>query len=330
MRHRALWVTWENQVRNRSVSHALGIPLREIISSAPPLLRHLVCSIRTIICVAPCRGGLVVVQSPSLGLAVLGVALSRVLRFKLVIDAHNAGLAPCEGRSRLLTRLAHWTLRNADLVLVSNRGLASSVLNIGGTPHVFPDPLPRLEVQIQEHSGEATGYQGQVVFICTWASDEPVEEVLRAAELVPHVRIVITGKPRRTRAPESLSENVVLAGFLSRKKYEELLVSSDVAMDLTTRSDCLVCGAYEAVVAERPFVLSDTPALRNHFRIGGVHVSNNAVSIADGIRSVLDSYPRYRREVIDLKRELLFASGQEVEQLRMLLGLTASRPSLKC
>jgi len=59
-----------------------------------------------------------------------------------------------------------------------------------------------------------------------------------------------------------MSDNLTLTAFIDDNAYVTLLYSCDLIVDLTTREDCLVCGAYESVSAEKPLLLSDTTALR--------------------------------------------------------------------
>jgi glycosyltransferase involved in cell wall biosynthesis len=65
-----------------------------------------------------------------------------------------------------------------------------------------------------------------------------------------------------------------------------------------------VCGAYEAVAMEKPFVLSDTEALKCYFYQGGVHVANNGEAIAKGIQQIISEYESYMEKVAALKAAL--------------------------
>jgi glycosyltransferase involved in cell wall biosynthesis len=165
----------------------------------------------------------------------------------------------------------------------------------------MPDPLPAITAPAGSVGPAAT-----VLFVCTWASDEPYLEVFKAAEALPDVTIHVTGrsKGRESAFGRKLPPNVILTGFVPRAEYERLLTSAHAVVDLTTREDCLVCGAYESVAAGAPFVLSNTKALREYFRVGGVHVENEAAAIADGIRAILNDYGTYRAAVGQLRRIL--------------------------
>jgi glycosyltransferase involved in cell wall biosynthesis len=244
----------------------------------------------------------VFVQNPSLVLVLYAVVLRPVLRYRLVMDAHNAGVYPSEGGSPMLQRLADWLLKRVDLVIVTNDGLAERVRAVGGRPFVLPDPLPDLAAR-----RELTQVLGELpitgLFICTWAADEPYFEVFKAAELLPDIRFLVTGnsKGREIGYGSNVPRNVILTGYVPHEEYERLLTTCDFVLDLTTRQDCLVCGAYESVAVGTPFVLSDSKALRSYFRMGGTYVSNDAVGIANGIRALMNDYETYRAQIARLK-----------------------------
>jgi len=309
-----LWITWESQVRNRSMSTQLGAQLLELDVGGGPLKRYAICIARTLTWAWRWRGGIVFVQNPSIVLCTLALLLRPLLRYTLIMDAHNAGIYPAEGTNSRLQRAADWLIARVDLVLVTNEGLARRVREVGGRPFVMPDPLPTLAAAAGKVGPAAT-----VLFVCTWASDEPYLEVFKAAELLPDVTIHVTGrsKGRESALGRALPRNVILTGFVPRAEYERLLTSAHAVVDLTTREDCLVCGAYESVAAGAPFVLSNTKALREYFRIGGVHVANEAGAIATGIRAILNDYQGYRAAIEQLRRTL---ESEWNEQKRTLLA----------
>ena len=61
----------------------------------------------------------------------------------------------------------------------------------------------------------------------------------------------------------------------------------DATIDLTTRENCLVCGAYQSIAAGKPMVLSKTRALQTFFPAGAVYTDNSAADIRRCIEKVL-------------------------------------------
>lgn len=296
-----IWLTWERQRRNHTLSAALGARLNEFVFEGG-MGRYVRSAAATAAVIARERPRVVFTQNPSLVLCLLALLLRRTYGYRLIVDAHNAGLYPMEGKSRVLNALARYVARSADRVIVTNPSLERVVAGWGGRPVVLPDPLPDLPPRRGERGG---GTPFHVVFVCRWAADEPYREVLAAAShLGAGFRISITGKPPASLAPGALPPNVTLTGFLPEGDYVALLQSADAVLVLTTRENCLNCGAYEAVSLERPLVLSDTSALRSYFGRGALFTDNDAESIAAALVAARGSAASLGAAVAVLKGEL--------------------------
>ncbi len=283
-----IWITWEKHRRSESLSRELGMRLFCFDRRGGRLARYAVATWRTLRTLVRERPTLIFVQNPSLVLALLAVEVGRWTAVPVIVDAHNAGIEPPGSPAPLLRRLADRAIRRAAVTIVTNQGLALRVRERGGRPVVLPDPLPLLSsaAPLKPPPRGAT-----VLFVCSWATDEPYLEVIRAASLLdPSVRVFITGnsKGREREYGERLPPNVILTGYLDDDDYLSLLHASDVVVDLTTRENCLVCGAYEAVAAGKPLIVSDTVALRDWFSRGTLYTSNAAADIAAQIRRALE------------------------------------------
>jgi glycosyltransferase involved in cell wall biosynthesis len=297
-----IWVSWERHRRNQELSRAFDAELFELTCDRPRLGRYVTLVARTIRLLIDRRPSILFVQCPSLVLALLAGALKRVFRYALVADLHNESVRPCitsfPGYEALL-RLARWT---ADVCVVSNARLQQIVEETGGRASVLPDKVPDLGAWAARR---ADGSDAQVVFVCTYAADEPYCEVLEAARLLPaSVTVHVTGSPAAARLPLPPSP-ARLTGFLSDAEYLDLLRSADVVIDLTSMEDCLVCGAYEAVALEKPLVTSDTAALRSYFSLGTVYTKHDARSLAAAVIDALARKDRLAAEMKILKQDLV-------------------------
>src|SRR6188768_1810950 len=134
----AAWITWEHQRRNIGVSSGLGVPLFELAFKGGRLKRYVKSLLATARVLTTKKPAVLFVQNPSIVLALTAVVWGRLRGRPVIVDAHNAGLTPFEGRSGLLTRAAAFVSRHASLTIVSNAALTPIVDAYGGRPFVLP------------------------------------------------------------------------------------------------------------------------------------------------------------------------------------------------
>lgn len=277
----SVWITWEKQVRNRSLSRRFNTVFYEFDYDNNQLIRYMRCVLNTLVVLLKQKDGIVFVQNPSVLLAVLAITIKPIVSYVLVVDAHNSAIFP---KQKWLERLAKFIIKKADFTIVTNKNLATYIERSGGKPLILPDPLPFFHNA--EYLRNLAIDPKKVLFICSWASDEPYNEVLKAAEALQGFNFYITGKSKGKESTfgQTLPSNVTLTGYLPDDDYHEMLATSGVILDLTTREDCLVCGAYEATILERPFIVSDKEALRAYFKQGCLYVENTAEGIINGVK----------------------------------------------
>lgn len=299
-----IWITWEDQRRNREVSKALGAKLfefSEIDLMSNPLRKYPVGVWKTLKVFFKEKPKLVYAQNPSIVLSLLVIIMKHIFHIRVVIDAHNVGLFPAEGKSRILNQISRYIQRKADVTIVTNEALKKYVEENDGRAFVLPDKIPDfLKVLDIPLKGKKN-----ILFICTFAEDEPYLEVFKAAEILEdNVFIYVTGNFAKTNLNESgLPNNVVLTGFLPENDYVQMLFAVDAIIDLTTRENCLVCGAYESIAAEKPMILSNTTALRNYFHSGVVFTENHSKSLTRSISKVLSNKNELIHQIKILKDE---------------------------
>jgi hypothetical protein len=241
-------------------------------------------------------------QNPSIILATFTVLYGLIFNKKVVVDAHNAGVYPFEGRSSIATTLTKFLFRKCYFTIVTNDSLKVYVESCGGRAFVLPDPFPEIafsnKIQLKG--------KYNFLLICTWAEDEPYEEAIEAfSQLNSDLVLYITGnsKGKEKNLSVKIPDNVILTGYISNEHFDNLLHSCDCVIDLTTREDCLVCGAYEAVSAEKPLILSDTATLRDYFKSSALYTLNKSTSLVECVQSMIEILPeaitatqKYRRD----------------------------------
>src|SRR5262245_22878511 len=189
-------VTWFYHRRIAGLCAGLGLELHTLASRHRGVVRYLSLVPRTIWLLATSRPEVLLIQNPSLALAVLAAALRPLLRYRLVVDAHNEAVEPFINRSRWARWITNELLRRADFTIVSNRWLAPAVEAAGGRPFFLHAAVPEVRVPVVHGDGADpdNSHLPCVVVIATYAPDEPIQAMLEAArQLIGEVEFVFTG-----------------------------------------------------------------------------------------------------------------------------------------
>lgn len=315
-----VWIAWERQRRSLSLARRLGAVLLLCLDERRGWLRYPLSALRTVALLLRCRGKAVFVQNPSMVLAALAGILRKPLGYYLVVDRHS-NFSFLSGHSGGLRRLASnllsgFTLRRADLTVVTNAELAARIAARGARTFVLPDPFPEVPESARRAAEaappRAPGSPAEILFVSSWAFDEPVAEAMEACSALRGEAIIrITGRvrPAFSRLLARAPENFKTTGFVSDEEYFDLVARCDAVLAVTRRSCTLVCGAYEAIALGKPMILGDSTALREYFDEGAVHTDGTADDLARKIRALLADLPRHREGV----RRLLERRGPEWE-----------------
>lgn len=323
-RHRLACLAWGSATtRADELARALGGESRRFGGlglrgrpSAP--LRYLLNAPRTLVWLARHRPAAVLVQNPPVALALVALAWCRLTGARFALDSHPAAFGRKHASPLVSMLPVHRRLaRRAAVVLAPSQTLAGEVRAWGGRalvvheapPAWLPDPAARRD-------GTPT-----VLFVCTFASDDPVAAAVAAAASVPHARMLVTGAHERAdgRLPQPLPANVELVGMLGHDAYLTALRRADVVLGLTTEPESALRCGYEAIYAEVPLVCSDWPLLRELFP-RAIHVDNTSSAIGAGLAVALrdnaalradapgarkDAEQRWRTQLTNLRGALL-------------------------
>lgn len=292
-----IWITWETQRRSITLSKHLGC--RIFVFDIEGFLRYPLCIIKTLFTLLIYHPKLLFVQNPSIVLAAFSCLYCSITGTKLIVDRHsNFRLNKPQSGSIAIwffMRFHYYSLKHADLTIVTNNYIADLVKKANGQPIVLPDKLPSFSNDLPVISKQGI----RLTLICSFGSDEPVREVIEAFRMLNNVYcdLFITGnsKKRPSEIPDNLPPNLHLTGFIPDTQYINLLYSSDIILALTKSDHCMLCGCYEAVSLKKPLITSDKEVLRNYF-CDAVFVDNSPDSIYHGITMTLENLEYYREK----------------------------------
>ena len=282
---------------------------------------------QTIRLVLATRPDVVWVQSPPGLIPHVLLALRAVTRrFGLVVDCHNASMIPPWSRFPGVA----WVLNRCDRVLVHNEEMRGVAEALGVRPEqirVLEDPPPILDLPEGGVPAEA-GAPPFVLVPCSFNADEhvPIPAVLGAARLMPDVRFKITGRRYKAEAlgfVKDAPENVQFTDYLTIEQFEALLAGAALVLGVTSRTNCQLSVANEALGAHSALVLSDTGILRKMFGDAALFAQNTADSFATTLREALG-----QREELEARSEALKISRQRtwLAEAQRASQLSDSRP----
>ncbi len=263
--------------------------------AARPLiaLRYLSCATLMIAILVRRRPRIVVVVNPPLWPGVIGWLYARLTGARFLLDSHPGGFGAqghtVEQRFQWLHR---FLVERSDGVLVASSPWVDVVESWGGRAQVVHEPLRDRGVGALAGARPRTQNVKRpvVLFVCIFAPDEPVTDVLEAARLRPDCDWWITGDP--SRAPAGVladaGSNVHLTGYLGPQEYDAALGRADVVLALTTEPTSVMRAAFEAVDARRPLVVSDFSAVRDPFPYATT-TANDGESIARAVGGVIEN-----------------------------------------
>lgn len=283
--------------------------------------KYVLQAIRTLQVLFAERPALVFVQSPPFVASLAVYLYCWIAGARFVIDHHTASFAR---RWDLALPVQRFLARRAATNIVTNQHWADVVRSWAADTFILPDPfvsLPR-----GQEFAVAPGFS--VVFINSFAADEPLDQVVQAAAQLPDVHFYITGNTKY--APQLLLRaappNVTFTGFLPDDQYFGLLRSARAVMALTTRNYTLQGGGCEAISLGKPLITSDWPYLRELFARGTVYVPNSSAGIRDGVRDMQRRYKELESEVIAFRQERRREWNGLFSRLKKLVRLGQNAP----
>lgn len=296
-----IWITWEYQRRSVELSKHFGCRLY-VFEHEGLLVRYFKCIRDTILTLWRERPAVLYVQNPSMILAALGCLYQSLFGTPVVVDRHTTFLLSRKYRNTpqiiLFKLLNLYTVRCAELTIVTNTYLAELVESLGGRSFVLPDKLPELNFT-KKIALEGTS---NLLMISSFGNDEPVEQVIKAMDKLQGegVSIYITGNYRKKFSDSDIElwpANVHCTGFLPEQDFFNYLYSVDAIMVLTTSDYCMLCGCYEAVSSKKPLITSDKDVLSDYFQ-GAVFVDNSESGIYNAIIEVLGDLGNYKDKIM--------------------------------
>lgn len=309
-----LWITWENHRRSKELALEFDAKYFPLVHEASRPVRYLVLTARTVELILREKPRVVFCQNPSIVLTTLLILLRVFFCYKLIVDRHSNFKLEYKTSSAVKWKIFHflssWTVRHADLTIVTNEDLKRVCNEYGGSAAVLQDKIPDFSNELKRpppvfmRKMEKT----QVMFVTMFDLDEPIDEIISASKALSGCVCYLTGNYKKyynnAKAEEFLGFDIVLTGYISDDDYLSLMENSDLVVVLTKKDFILNCGGYEAIAMEKSLILSDTPTLRSYFGSAAKYSKCNAQDIEYNITESVGCIEAMVRGVIIRKSEL--------------------------
>lgn len=249
------------------------------------------------------------VQLPPVHAAFPAYLYCKLFRKRLIFDTHSGIFFPRAWHQKIYLKKYSLMLKHTDLNIVHNDGILKHPILKNTDTVVLEDKIPFAPVEFKQSTPFV------ITVICGYGKDEPIPEIVAAAQALPDIQFNLTGNSKEL-SRQSLPANIRLTGYLSETDYLRLLGDASVIMVLTNRADTVLCGAYEAVGLTKPLILSDTPTLRKYFYKGVVHTPNNAQALIQAINNAQQNLTRLYSEIVQLRKEKTESWQKQFEPIK--------------
>jgi len=249
----------------------------------------------------------------------------------IISDCHNGMLRKpwinTPFAKTLINRLSTIILVHNDVVF--ERNVKKGFLN-SNKSYVLEDLYPTRDLSRLSNKN-TTKKNKFIIFPASFNDDEPIEEIIQCADLLPDVNFYITGSKKKFEAKfkhyiKSLPTNFIVVGWLEEDEYFRLLKNANVVLGLTKYDDIQLSVANEAVGFEKAMVLSDTITLKKLFHKGAIYSKNNALSLSKAITYAIDNQQELEQQTKSLKLERLKGWYNQAEGLSNLLKNLLNNP----
>jgi hypothetical protein len=230
----------------------------------------------------------VIATNPPIWLGLIALAYCKIRRAPLVLDSHPGGFGAQKDRVAARVQGLHrFIARHCAGVLVTTEHWANVVRSWGGTAVVLWEaPVDWSVPPLAERAPDGVL---RVLYIGVFGDDEPVETFVAAMNTVSGVEVSITGDQRRAPAGliDTAAAHISFVGYLRGSDYADAVAGADLLVSLTEEPTSVMRSGCEAVWAERPLLVTDSPATREAFPYAS-HAENTVAALASAVERIRD------------------------------------------
>lgn len=286
------------------------------------MLSYVFKTVRTIKKISSSKPSVIFIQLPPTPVLYIAIVYCKLVGCKLVADCHNA---------MIYSRWCKWPLaksllREADILLVHNKDVEIYAKQFRLNAITLRDPLPVLTTSYDLNPCKRYGLECNHYIIVPWSfsADEPIEELIQAAVLMPDVHFVMTWFKERLHndIKNSLPPNLILTGYLDDNDFNSLFSLSTAALVLTTREGTQPSAASEAIVLGVPLIVSDLKTTRQLYEDMPLYTTNTAEGIRNTVQEAINAHSRHKAKILQFRDKFSKQLDKEITEVKSSLGLS--------
>lgn len=240
---------------------------------------------------------IIIITNTTWIIAIVNYLYARIRGKKLLLDSHSCAFDDSWLKYPII--LSKYFAKNSFMSFVTNAAHVKLVQNWGAEVLLLND-IP-FEDGLKTSQKLQLSEKFNICYVCTFAEDEPFEEVFRAAERLSDITLYVTGKFDRVNIDPQKYPNIKFLGFVNNDEYKLYINNADAIMTLTTREDTMQRAGSEAISVGKPLITSDTQMLRNTFKFGTIFVKNLEENIKLGMIQMKDNSHILAGEMAELQ-----------------------------
>lgn len=285
-------------------------------------LDYLAKSLTTIIIILKERPEILFTEAPPPFASYIAIFYKKLFNKKLVIDAHNGVFEPP------MSSIPYWgnILSGADLVIVHNNPLKNFLSRKFNNVNFFTlnDPFP---IYKKIDNINNTNY---ILVVTTFHGDEPIEIVLEGIlEYIrrnpnTEVEFRITGNYNKKinlfNKYNKISKFIFL-GFLNQDAFYQQHSNAIGIISYSIREMVQQYALMEALGAGKPFISNKNLTNTELFGDKMIFTDIDPLSVAEGIEKFLENLKQITNNIEILKKELTIKRNNDLEKIKIHLGL---------
>ncbi len=296
----------------------------------PVILRYIIQSFDTYKKLRKIGPQIIFVQNPPIIAVLVTYFYAKLNSASYIIDTHTAGFidrkwAFFHPLHRFLARHALWnTAHNyKNLEILKSWGIKNSSVLQFYTPtkaEILPENV-KLSLALEEKLKNHTGLK--VFMVNRFAGDDAWQEVIETARLLPEALFFLTGNDQKIsrKAKAAFPENVILTSYLNHAEFIALMQRCDIVLALTIRRDTVLWSIREIMALKKPFVTTDSDAIRYYFSDVALFTNHKPKDMAEKIQLAKKNQEELEKKIkvflekdaIRWKNDILFIN-QTIDQ----------------